>query len=365
MIKGKWERVQTPWIWENFTREFNEKFLSPLIQEKREDEFIKLKQEALSVAEYKGKFTKLSKYAPELVVNERKRIRRFVQGLNMKIQEGLAATQISTFTETLEKAQRIESARLQVRDFHNRKRNFSSSASGQASKSAQPSKMGRGVGGIRTTGVSRGTLSRGGRNGPAQARGAPSTGSTVTPQVICEYCGKSNHSENDCWRKLEKCLFCGNAEHQVANCPKSPKIGGNPQRLEKSNSKQASVGGSQPKVPIRVYALDYQQIPEVTEVVEGTIPIFHRLARVLIDPGATHSFINPNFMIGIELKSVKLPYDLEVKSPIGDQSLIANLIYRDCEVCVGERKLLADLINLANKGYDVILGMNWLARYNA
>ncbi|XP_027177936.1 uncharacterized protein LOC113777090 [Coffea eugenioides] len=279
--------------------------------------------------------------------------------------EGLAAAQISTFTEALEKAQRVESARLQVRDFHTRKRNFSSRASGQTSKSTQPPKMGRGAGETRTAGVSRGALSRGGRSGPTQAKGAPSTGSTVTPQITCGYCGKSNHSENDCWRKSGKCLFCGSAEHQVANCPKSPKTGGNPQRPEKSTSKQTSAGGSRLKVPARVYALDYQQIPEVTEVVEGTIPIFHRLARVLIDPGATHSFVNPNFMSGIDLKPIKLPYDLEVKTPIGDQSLIANLVYRDCGVYVGERKLLADLISLVIKGYDVILGMDWLTRYNA
>ena len=56
------------------------------------------------MAEYERKFTKHSKYAPELVVNERKRIRHFVQGLNVEIQEGLAVTQISTFTEPLEKA---------------------------------------------------------------------------------------------------------------------------------------------------------------------------------------------------------------------------------------------------------------------
>ena len=59
-------------------REFNEKFLPPLVQEKREDEFIKLRQGTSSVAEYEGKFTKLSKYAPELVTNERRRIRCFV-----------------------------------------------------------------------------------------------------------------------------------------------------------------------------------------------------------------------------------------------------------------------------------------------
>ncbi|XP_027156758.1 uncharacterized protein LOC113757878 [Coffea eugenioides] len=70
VIRRKWERAQTPWIWKNFTREFNEKFLPSLIQEKREDEFIKLRQRTLSVAEYEGKFTNLSKYALELVVNE-------------------------------------------------------------------------------------------------------------------------------------------------------------------------------------------------------------------------------------------------------------------------------------------------------
>ena len=42
------------------------------------------------MAEYEGKFTNFSKYASEFVVNERKRIRRFVQGLNVEIHKGLA-----------------------------------------------------------------------------------------------------------------------------------------------------------------------------------------------------------------------------------------------------------------------------------
>ena len=104
---------------------------------------IKLRQGASSMADYEGKFTKFSKYAPELVANERRNIRRFVQGLNVEIQEGLAAAQISTLTEALEKAQRVKSARLQVRDFHTKKRGTPSNPSGQTSKSALPPKMGR------------------------------------------------------------------------------------------------------------------------------------------------------------------------------------------------------------------------------
>ncbi|XP_027156747.1 uncharacterized protein LOC113757848 [Coffea eugenioides] len=155
--------------------------------------------------------------------------------------------------------------------------------------------------------------------------------------------------ENDCWRKSGKSLFCGYIEHQLANCPSKLKVGGSTQRPEKSTFKQTSAGGSQPKVPARVYALDYQQIPDSTEVVEG----------------ATHSFVNPKFISGIDLKPIKLHYDLEVRTPTGDQSLLANLVYKDCEISVGERKLLADQIGLAIKGYEVILGMDWLARYNA
>ncbi|XP_027156444.1 uncharacterized protein LOC113757282 [Coffea eugenioides] len=51
--------------------------------------------------------------------------------------------------------------------------------------------------------------------------------------------------------------------------------------------------------------------------------------------------------------------------PTGDQSLIANLVYRNCEIWVGVLKLLADLIGLAIKGCDVILGMDWLVGYPA
>ena len=85
----------------------------------------------------------------------------------------------------------------------------------------------------------------------------------------------------------------------------------------------------------------------------------------MIDPGATHSFVNLTFMYGIDVKAERLPYDLEVRTPTGNQSLLANEVYRNCDIWVGERKLVVDLISLAIKGYDIIIGMDWLARYHA
>ncbi|XP_027124256.1 uncharacterized protein [Coffea arabica] len=171
--------------------------------------------------------------------------------------------------------------------------------------------------------------------------------------------------EDNCWRKEGKCLRYGSADHQLANCSVLKQDGRESQQPPRTNSGSAKGEGTKPKVLARVYLLEPQQVPDSSEVVEGTILVFHRFAKVLVDPGATHSFVNPTFMCGIDIKPVSLPYDLEVSTPTGDHRLITSIVYKDCEVWVGERKLLGDLISLSIKGYDVILGMDWLARYNA
>ncbi|XP_071902691.1 uncharacterized protein [Coffea arabica] len=283
--------------------------------------------------------------------------------LNVEIQEALAAAQINTFTEVLEKAQRIEIARAQVRNFHAKQRGAPGRHQGpaQSDRNMPPSKAGRGAGGGRFKGTSRGGIQRGGQSGRGQGKGAPQGGQTSASRVSCGYCGKSNHTEDNCWRKARKCLRCGSTEHQIANCP----LISDTQSAGKSNPKSINVGGTRSRVSARVYSLDQQLVPEPTEVVEGTIPIFHRLAKILIDPGAAHSFVRPTFMIGIDVKAKRLPYDLEVKTPTGNQTLLANEVYRNCDIWIGERKLVVDPISLAIQGYDVILVMDWLVHYHA
>ncbi|XP_071902642.1 uncharacterized protein [Coffea arabica] len=373
LIKVNWDRNHIPRTWTNFTREFNAKFLPPLIQEKREDDFIKCRQGAVSVAEYEIQFTKLSRFAPELVATEQRRVRRFVQGLNVEIQEGLAAVRIDTFADAVERAQRVEVARVQVKSFQAKKRFGPSSSWEPTYVNAPPAKVGRGTGGVNSPGAPRGTLargtgargaggrdigSRGGPSGRSQTRNTPQGDRATTPQGTCGYCRRAGHTEDRCWRKQGKCLKCGSSEHQISGCPKIQE-GGTP------SARQATFGGNRTKVPARVYAIDDQPVPDSSEVVEGTLPIFHRLARVLIDPGATHSFVNPIFMSGINVQPVKLPFDLEVRTPMGNRSIITSLAYKNCEFWVGERKMLVDLVSLDIKGYDVIIGMDFLAHYHA
>ncbi|XP_027155340.1 uncharacterized protein LOC113755857, partial [Coffea eugenioides] len=347
LVRVNWDRNHTPRTWANFTREFNAEFLPPLIQEKREDDFIKS--------------------------TERGRVRRFVQGLNVEIQEGLAAVRLDTFANAVERAQRVEVARAQVKSFQAKKRFAPSSSREPTYGSTPPAKMGRGTGGMNSPGISRGALARGtgtrsaggrdngargGPTGRGQPRNVSQGGRTIISQVTCAYCKKIGHTEDVCWKKQEKCLKCGSSEHQISGCPKMQDGG-------TLNATPVNSGGNRPKVPARVYAINDQPVPDSSEVVEGTLPIFHRLARVVIDPDATHSFVNPTFMSGIDVQSVKLPFDLEVRTPMGNKSIITSLADKNYEFWVGERKMLVDLVSLDIKGYDVIIGMDFLAHYHA
>ncbi|XP_027155563.1 uncharacterized protein LOC113755899 [Coffea eugenioides] len=327
----------------------------------------------MSVAEYEVQFTKLSRFAPELIATEQRRVRRFVQGLNVELQESLAAIRIDTFAEAVERAQRVEVARAQVKSFQSKKRFAPSSSREPTFGNAPPAKVGRGTSGVNSSGAPRGAQARGngarnarGRNigarggpiGIGQPRNRPQGGRAIVPQVTCAYCKKPGHSMDSCWKRQGRCLRCGSSEHQISGCPKVQE--GTPQKARPNTS-----GGSRPTVPARVYAIDDQPVPDSSEVVEGTLPIFHRLAKVLIDPGATHSFVNPSFMSGIDVQPVRLPYDLEVRTPMGNKKVTTNLTYRNCEFWIGERKMLVDLISLDIKGYDVIIGMDFLGHHHA
>ncbi|XP_027120553.2 uncharacterized protein [Coffea arabica] len=342
LVRTNWDMNRTPRTWANFTREFNAKFLPPLIQEKREDDFIKCKQGAMSVAEYEVQFTKLSRFAPELVVTEQRRVRRFVQGLNVELQESLAAIRIDTFAEAVERAQRVEVTRAQVKSFQSKKRFAPSSSREPTFGNAPPAKVGRGTSGVNSSGAPRGAQARGngarsagGRNngarggpiGRGQPRNRPQGGRAIVPQATCAYCKKPGHPMDSCWKKQGRCLRCGSSEHQISGCPKMQE--GTPQNARPNNS-----GGSRPTVPARVYALGDQPVPDSSEVVEDVQP-------------------------------VRLPFDLEVRTPMGNKNVITSLAYKNCEFWIGERKMLVDLISLDIKGYDVIIGMDFLGHHHA
>ena len=94
------------------------------------------------------------------------------------------------------------------------------------------------------------------------------------------------------------------------------------------------------------------------------ISVFNLDAHILIDPGATHSFISMGFISNVNVESQPIYCSIVVSLPTGDSRLVESF-YMDSRVIIGGQEFLTDLILLDIHDFDVILGMDWLSRHHA
>ncbi|GFS38040.1 hypothetical protein Acr_00g0055310 [Actinidia rufa] len=101
-----------------------------------------------------------------------------------------------------------------------------------------------------------------------------------------------------------------------------------------------------------------------TSVVRGTLLMFNSRARVLIDTGASHSFIASSFALALGLKVEVLDSVLMLDTPVGGRTTLKR-VCRSCEIEIGDRRFVLDFIVLDMTSFDVIIGMDWLTDYRA
>ncbi|XP_038976913.1 uncharacterized protein LOC120107632 [Phoenix dactylifera] len=135
------------------------------------------------------------------------------------------------------------------------------------------------------------------------------------------------------------------------------------------NKKENDSGPARPidqrqKGGARVFALTQQDASASDEVVAGMIPINTIDAYVLFDSGSTHSFISSKFFASLNRTPDKLDEPLHVATPL-KKTVVVDFIFKNCIIQIGDRELMADLIQLDIHDFDVILGMNWLSEYHA
>ena len=103
-----------------------------------------------------------------------------------------------------------------------------------------------------------------------------------------------------------------------------------------------------------------QEAQDTPDVVTGTLSILGDDARLLIDPGATHSLISRDYVARVGTTPVPLSCSLEIATPTGE-SLWPNQMLKGSLFSIEGQDMEADLILIDLKGLDVILGMDWLA----
>ena len=113
----------------------------------------------------------------------------------------------------------------------------------------------------------------------------------------------------------------------------------------------------------QAYAITREEAQNSPAVIEGTLPISCGIAHVLIDCRSTHSFVSPKYVQFLSVNPESLSFELVVKTPSG--VLKSQLVYRACDVLIGNMRLGANLILLGMVDFDVILGVDWLSTHRA
>ena len=98
-----------PLSWEEFEDLFLQEFLPETVRISWAYEFERLTQAGCgSIDDYANRFLELSAYAPGLVDTERRKVDRFVHGLQPQIRRVMVGQTHVSLTEAIDKARRIE-----------------------------------------------------------------------------------------------------------------------------------------------------------------------------------------------------------------------------------------------------------------
>ncbi|KAL5538416.1 hypothetical protein UlMin_046127 [Ulmus minor] len=157
------------------------------------------------------------------------------------------------------------------------------------------------------------------------------------------------------------CFTCGKKGHYSRNYPQNTGSGTHPG----NNNNQLLIEGPSPGMNARVFTMTKQEAKaEPSAFVSSQLIIASIPAYVLIDSSATHSFAFE--MFASQIFRFHYIYDgiFSTTLPLGEVMLST------CWLCavpmiVDDRELFADLIVLDMHDFDVILGMDWLSKYNA
>ena len=225
--------------WKFFLDEFKKHYVGRIYLANIRREFHNLRQRQMSVTEYQREFTRLSKYAPEILASEEEKCRRFEDGLNDHIRAHVTAFFHEDFSKIVTCALNVERVKKEERERKDKRQGKKNP--GQSSSQQQQRKKFRGP-----QGSSQPTAQATGRNttlptpSVVSAPGGAFRGQTAPH---CSYCGRNHKGE--CWRLTSACLIFGSKEHRARDCSRArsftaPHTRGTTLVVQKGNKSVAS-----------------------------------------------------------------------------------------------------------------------------
>ena len=396
LLKGEsnywWESVKalegTEIItWQRFKGLFLEKYFPKYMQNQMELQFFELKQDGKSVVEYEKKFTELSRFVSKYVSTDEEKAKRFQQGLDPWIRSRVAMFEINTYAGVVQKAAIIENEGNQVRkERENKKRKAPFTGEKQDQRSSQSEKS-QGIqfkksGNIQRGGSDSSSHNKPGGQPPKQNQGQSETsrqtrecktcgkthaGICNKAGITCYKCNQKGHFANECQKVAVSCFKCGKVGHLARNCKtvvpaRSVVSTTNPVRNMATEVIPYTPQASQAQS--RTFNMNMKEAIQNPDVVAGTLFVNSTKVKVLIDSGATKSFISEEFVKKQNWETRLMNKALNVV--IANQDKIpVDRVCPKCEVEVSGCIFLIDLIPFKLGEFEVILGMDWLEENQA